>query len=295
MISELAPAKVNLYLHVVGRRPDGYHELDSLAVFPDAADRISAAPSDTLSLEIVGPFAHGLTATPDNLVLRAASVLGEWSARTGAGPVGGARLILDKRLPIASGIGGGSADAAATLRVLKRLWNLSIDPVTLRRLAAGLGADVPVCLASTPSRMAGIGDRLEPAPALPRFGLALINPGVPVATVDVFKARAAVFSLPAALPSAWPSVHAMTQDLSGLSNDLECVATRRWPIIDDVLSVLRSHTSCLLARMSGSGATCFGVFADEKAAGAVVSDIKQTGWWCWSGLSSWVAPGGVRA
>jgi 4-diphosphocytidyl-2-C-methyl-D-erythritol kinase len=196
--------------------------------------------------------------------------------------------MLDKQLPIASGIGGGSADAAATLRVLKQLWNLSIDPVTLRTLAAELGADVPVCLASTPTRMSGIGDRLEPAPALPPFGFALINPGVPVSTVDIFKARAATFSQPAELPPAWASARVMAQDLSELSNDLETVAIRQCPVIEDVLSVLREHKSCLLARMSGSGATCFGIFADEPAARAAVSDLKQTGWWCWSGLS----PGG---
>jgi len=294
VIVEGAPAKVNLYLHVVGRRSDGYHELDSLAVFPGAGDRISATPSETISLEVVGPFAHALQATPDNLVLRAATLLAEWSALTGAGPVRGARLMLDKRLPVASGIGGGSADAAATLRVLKRLWNLPMDPVSLRALAARLGADVPVCLESTPTRMGGIGERLQPAPALPRFGLALINPGVPIATVDIFRARAPVFSQPAELPLAWASAQAMAHDLSRLSNDLESVARRQCPIIDDVLSALTAHKSCLLARMSGSGATCFGIFVDEPAAHAVVSEIEQTGWWCWSGLSSWGTLGGDR-
>ena len=277
MDAELAPAKVNLFLHVVGRRDDGYHELDSLAVFPGAADRLAAAPADALSLQVTGPFAAGLGSGPDNLVLRAARALAEQ-----AGVGAGARLVLEKRLPVASGIGGGSADAAAALRLLARLWGLSVPDQALSAIALRLGADVPVCLASGPARMAGLGDRLGPAPGLPPFGMVLANPRVGVSTPEVFRARTGPFSTPAHLPLAWSGVDAMADGLRGLSNDLETPALQLCPPIADVLAWLRAQPGCLLARMSGSGATCFGLFAPGEAPLAAARAVPP-GWWAWGG------------
>ena len=174
--SEFAPAKVNLYLHVVGRRSDGYHLLDSLAVFAGVGDRLTVSPSDRLTLSVTGPFAAGLADEADNLVLRAAQRLAD---RAGIAPTG--TLALEKILPVASGIGGGSADAAATLRLLSRFWGL--PTIGLAEIGIGLGADVPVCLAGQPAIMSGIGDVLAPAPRLPELGIVLANPGVAVSTL----------------------------------------------------------------------------------------------------------------
>lgn len=275
--AEAAPAKVNVYLHVLGRRPDGYHVLDSLAVFAGAGDVLRAEPADGLSLELCGPFAAGLAAESDNLVLRAARAL--------AGHVGivpRARLVLDKRLPVASGIGGGSADAAAALRLLRRLWGVPVGDAALRVLAAGLGADVPVCVGARPARMGGVGDVLDPAPRLPPCGMVLVNPGVGVSTPAVFRARTGPFSAAAGLPEGWESAGAMASDLARLSNDLEVPALALCPEVADVLAWLRSRPGCLLARMSGSGATCFGLFADEAAAARGSEDVPP-GWWAWGG------------
>ncbi len=272
---ERAPTKVNLYLRVTGRRADGYHLLDSLAVFGPASDLVGAAPGEELRLDVQGPFATALAGDSDNLVLRAARLLAE---ATGVAPR--AHLVLDKRVPVASGIGGGSADAAAALRLLGRLWDVTVPP----DLPVRLGADVPVCFAARPARMGGIGERLGPAPGLPSFGLLLANPGVAVSTPAVFQARTGGFSEPAALPSAWPSAAAMAADLAPLGNDLEAPAIRLCPAIADVLAWLRSRPGCLLARMSGSGATCFGVFADGAAA-TVGSVGAPQGWWVVGGVA----------
>ena len=223
-LTEPAPAKVNLYLHLTGRRDDGYHLLDSLVVFAGIGDTLSAAPAETLSLQVAGPFAAGLAGEPDNLVLRAARALA-----AEAGVTAGAHLVLDKHLPVASGIGGGSADAAAALRLLCRLWRLAPQPAALARLAAGLGADVPVCLAGRAARMGGIGERLGPAPVLPACGIVLVNPGIQVATAEVFRARHGPWSEPAALPAGWDDVAAMAADLGGLRNDLEPACHRAAP------------------------------------------------------------------
>lgn len=272
---EPAPAKVNLFLHVVGRRADGYHLLDSLAVFAAAGDVLHGEPADVLGLELRGPFADGLRAEADNLVLRAARALAET-----AGVPAQVRLVLDKQLPLASGIGGGSADAAAALRLLGRLWG--VEPGALAPVAAGLGADVPVCVASRPARMGGVGEMLGKAPALPAFGLALVNPGLPVPTREVFRARTGPFSAEAVLPPGWDSAALMAADLARLSNDLQAPATALCPTIGDALSWLQSRPGCLLARMSGSGATCFGVFADPAEAAAAARGAPAP-WWSWGG------------
>ena len=275
-VSEWAPAKVNLYLRVVGRQADGYHLLDSLAVFGPAADRITAqvsgTPGEGLALDVTGPFASALDGA-DNLVLRAADLL---AAASGIAPR--VHLTLEKGLPVASGIGGGAADAAAALRLLARLWRVPI-PVDL---PLRLGADVPVCLAARPARMGGIGERLGPAPKLPPFGLLLVNPGAAVSTPAVFRARDDAFSGPAVLPEAWPSAEAMAADLRRLGNDLETPAMALCPAISDALAWLRSRPGCLLAQMSGSGATCFGLFAAAATAESVGQGAPP-GWWVQGG------------
>jgi 4-diphosphocytidyl-2-C-methyl-D-erythritol kinase len=261
-----APAKVNLFLHVTGRRADGYHLLDSLAVFAGAHDVISAEPAKDLTLRVTGPFAAALN--DNNLVLHAARALGVTAA-----------LTLEKNLPVASGIGGGSADAAAALRLLAP----DMPPTKLTRIAVRIGADVPVCLASVPARMGGVGEVLSQAPDLPGFGITLVNPGVGVATKDVFRARVGAYSAPASLPAGWASAAAMAADLARLTNDLEAPAMALCPVIGDVLAAVRATEGCLLARMSGSGATCFALYETPSLAAAAAAASARPGWWCWGG------------
>ncbi len=270
-----APAKVNLFLHVTGRRADGYHLLDSLAVFPAIGDQVTAAPAAEFTLTVSGPFAAALSGEGDNLVLRAARALAE-----AAGVPPHAALHLEKHLPVASGIGGGSADAAAALRELARLWGITPD---LPAIAARLGADVPVCIASTPARMGGIGEILTPAPALPNAGIVLVNPGVAVATPAVFRARAPGFSPAANLPTKWASTAAMAADLRRLNNDLQDAALKLCPPIGQVLAALDQLSGARLTRMSGSGATCFALFDTPAAAAAAASNLRRPGWWVWGG------------
>ena len=268
---EPAPAKVNLFLHITGRRADGYHLLDSLAVFAGVGDVLRGEVAGELNLEVCGPFAAGLSGEPDNLVLRAARALGSH----------GARLVLEKNLPVASGIGGGSADAAAALRLLCRLWRLA--PPDLAAIALALGADVPVCLVSRPSRMGGVGERLDATPRLPPCGLVLVNPGVAVATADVFRARRGDWSPPAELPPGWANAALMARDLRALRNDLEPSAIALQPVIGEVISALAAVPGCHLARMSGSGATCFGLFDDPVEAEAAAVRLRRPNWWTWGG------------
>jgi 4-diphosphocytidyl-2-C-methyl-D-erythritol kinase len=276
MLSERACAKINLHLHVTGRRADGYHLLDSLVVFAGAADWLTVEPAEALSLSVTGPFASGLDGEADNLVLRAARAL---AARAGMRPSG--RLVLEKNLPVASGIGGGSADAAAALRLLARFWRIDADKGAL---AGGLGADVPVCLAGRPALMSGIGEILAPAPPLPPAGIVLVNPGVAVSTPAVFRARDGGFSRVAAWPrDGWRDAESLAASLLGTVNDLEAPALRLAPEIGRVLEALRADSRCLLARMSGSGATCFGLYADAAAARLAAEAIERPGWWVWGG------------
>jgi 4-diphosphocytidyl-2-C-methyl-D-erythritol kinase len=196
---------------------------------------------------------------------------------------------LIKRLPVASGIGGGSADAAAALRLLARLWR--VDPADLA-LALPLGADVPVCLDSRATRMGGIGEQLAAAPGLPDCGMVLINPGVAVSTPAVFRARHPRFSPLAALPAAWADFADLVGGLAMLGNDLESAARQLCPVIDDVLAALRHHPDCALARMSGSGATCYGLFTTPAAAAAAAGALARPDWWCWGGaMAGFAEPG----
>jgi 4-diphosphocytidyl-2-C-methyl-D-erythritol kinase len=286
-LAEQAPAKVNLFLRVVGRRADGFHLLDSLAVFAGAADRLSAVPAADLTLRLAGPGAAALRDdAAENLVLRAARAL-----RAACGVRQGAALVLEKHLPVAAGLGGGSADAAAALRLLVRLWSVAPAPGTMAQVAVSLGADVPVCVGARPARMQGVGELLSPAPALPPFGLLLVNPGVSVRTPDVFRARDAGFSPAATLPMGWRDAAAMATDLAPLANDLEAPARRLCPPIDAALAWLRAAPGCLLARMSGSGATCFAVFATPAAACEARARPLPAGWWAWGGAPT--APSGT--
>jgi 4-diphosphocytidyl-2-C-methyl-D-erythritol kinase len=289
VLSEFAPAKLNLHLHVVGRREDGLHLLDSLVVFAAVGDRLSVTPDDDLSLEVTGPFAAELAAEPDNLVLRAARalaarVMAERALAERAGGRVGGRLMLEKNLPVASGIGGGSADAAAALRLLGRFWGVDLPADELGRMARGLGADVPVCLAGRAALMTGTGDVLTPAPALPEMGVLLVNPGVAVSTQSVFHARVGSFSAVARFPAAgWPDCAALAADLRATRNDLEPAARILAPAIGDALDAVASAPGCLLTRMSGSGATCFGLFATAARARQAAVGVTRAGWWAWGG------------
>ncbi len=275
MIREAAPAKVNLFLQVAGRRPDGYHLLDSLVVFAAIGDLVSVTEAPVFTLAMDGPEAGSLAAERDNLVLRAARAI----AKAG-GVETAAALHLQKHLPVASGIGGGSADAAATLRALTRLWRL--DAAMAQGVAPALGADVPACLVSGPLRMTGIGEVITPAPALPEFGLVLANPRVPVATPAVFRGLAGRFSGPAVLPFGWADAASMAADLARLSNDLEAPAIETCPAIAPVLAALGTLPGALLARMSGSGATCFAILPDAASA-ARAPALLPPAWWRWGG------------
>lgn len=272
----LARAKVNLYLHITGKRADGYHLLDSLIVFADAGDEIALAPADRLSLAIDGPFAGGLDAGPDNLVLRAAKALQQMT-----GVRSGAAIRLTKNLPVASGIGGGSADAAATLDALCGLWDVAPGRAALLKIAAGLGADVPVCLDGMPSFVVGIGEELAPARGLPPAWLLLANPGVATPTPAVFKARQGAFSKPPRWGDPPRDFAEFAARLQATANDLTEAAISVTPAIRDVLAALASLPGCVLARLSGSGATCFGLFADEGSARAAEARLRagRRDWW----------------
>lgn len=276
-VAEPAPAKVNLYLRVTGRRADGYHLLDSLAIFAGVGDAVSAAPSATLSLRVTGPEAAALADDDDNLVLRAARALA-----SATGTTRGAAITLEKRLPVASGIGGGSADAAAALRALNVLWGKGCDAATLRDIGAALGADVPVCVDCRPMRMQGIGEVLSHAPALPRCGLLLANPRHALATPSVFRARTGGFSAPAEMPARLADAATLAAWLRPLGNDLEAAAISLCPPVAEVLAAIAAQPGCLLARMSGSGATCFGLFATEDAAARAAAALPAA-WWRWGG------------
>ena len=275
--AEFAPAKVNLFLHVTGRREDGYHLLDSLAVFAGVGDRLSLLPATELCLAVEGPEAAELAAEADNLVLRAARLLRPEHAAHGEGT--GAALRLRKHLPVASGIGGGSADAAAALRLLSRHWNLPLPDTSA---VTRLGADVPVCLRSEAARMGGVGEVLHDAPGLPDCGLLLANPRIPLSTPAVFRARAPGFTPPAVLPDRWHEAEAMARTLRRCTNDLEAAALSLCPPIGEVLQAIAACPGCLLTRMSGSGATCFGLFPTAAAAASAAA-VLPAAWWRWGG------------
>jgi 4-diphosphocytidyl-2-C-methyl-D-erythritol kinase len=280
-VAALAPAKVNLYLHVTGRRDDGYHLLDSLVAFVDIGDRLRAEPATSLSLTVDGPEAADLAAAgDDNLVLRAARLLADR-----AGITAGAALHLDKNLPVAAGIGGGSSDAAAALLALKRLWRISLDDEALCALGARLGADLLACLYGRAVWVGGIGERLEPAGPLPEAGILLVNPRKALPTAAVFAARRGPFGHVGRFATMPCKASALARALMPCRNDLTEAAIGLVPEIAAVLARLGRLPGSLLARMSGSGATCFALFANRagaEEARAVVAAAEPR-WWCAAG------------
>lgn len=285
-------AKVNLSLRVVGRRADGYHDLESVVAFADCADRLTLEPGGELKLATTGPLAAACGDTADNLVFKAAKLLAEAVPNLKLGA-----FALDKVLPVAAGIGGGSADAAAALRLLARLNNLSLDDPRLKKVALATGADVPVCLFSRACDMTGVGEQLLPL-ALPSMPCVMVNPRVPVATKDVFQelglrngellvGATSVLDAP-----AWPEEGGSIADwvdvLETVANDLEAPAMRIEPVIGEVLEALRASSGVKLARMSGSGATCFAIFGAPAETHAAAERIRRDhpGWWVHAGTLS---------
>lgn len=295
MITEIAPAKINLYLHVGPARRDRLHDLDSVFVFADEGDRLAVYEDRSLSLEIVGPFAGALSREPveRNLVYRAAELL-----KRASGVATGARIVLDKRLPIASGVGGGSADAAAALRALVKLWRVSIDRKSLARLAFSLGADVPACLERRPVHVSGAGEKIGAGPSLPPVWVCLVNPNVPMPTGSVFRAFDRLNPSPpqpVAPRLGGPSYAEVTRLFENSRNDLEPIAIRRHNVIQTALGSLARRPGALGARMSGSGATVFGLFTSAEAATRAARAAAGRGWWSMSagveGASSGTAGG----
>ncbi len=278
-VTETAAAKVNLYLHVTGKRPDGYHEIQSLVAFADAGDQVTAVTADGWSLAIDGPHAPLLASGnhEDNLALRAARQLAGSGSRKAA-------LTLTKNLPVASGIGGGSADAAATLRALKLLLGLDFGDASAW---AGLGADIPVCLLNQPALVEGMGEKLTPVSGLPALPAVLVNPGIPSGTAAVFQALArsgqygTASSSPLPAPADLRSPETLAAWLAQQRNDLAAPAIETLPVIADVLAALAAVPGNLLARMSGSGATCFGLFSTEEVAAKAGAELarQHPDWW----------------
>lgn len=274
-VTIVAPAKLNLYLHVLGRRDDGYHLLDTLIAFADLHDVVRAAPAEGFGLDVTGPFAPALEGMPGNLVLTAAERLGE-----AAGCRDGARITLTKNIPVAAGLGGGSADAAAALLALDRLWGLGLGVAGLAEIAAGLGADVPVCLESRSAFAGGIGEDLAPV-SLPPAWLVIANPGRPLATAAVFKAFDGPFGGPARFSDAATDAVQLAALLRGRQNQLTPAAEVMVPEIAALCAALTALPGCELSAMSGSGASCFGLFTDEAQArdGAGRLSRDHPGWW----------------
>ena len=276
---ERAPAKVNLTLRVIGRRRDGYHTLESLVAFASVGDRLRFVPGGALGLTVQGPFATQSGAIDDNLVLRAARALAAEVPRLKLG-----RFTLSKDIPAAAGLGGGSADAAAALRLLARANRLASGDPRLMKVARQLGADVPVCLDPRARLMRGIGEVLSGPKQLPRLAAVLVNPGVALATAKVFarfdrnKSRRRHDDRPRTIPR---QAQRLVDFLGARGNDLEPAAIALAPAIVGVLTALRASPACELARMSGSGASCFGLFGSQRAAAAAARNLAKhhPGWW----------------
>lgn len=282
VLAAFAPAKVNLFLHVGGPDAEGYHPISSLMVFADVGDQIAIQPSDAPAFETSGPFGGAIPTDGDNLVVRAARA---FHARLG-GPTPPYRLILDKRLPIAAGLGGGSSDAGAALRLLRDVLAPDLADDDLEPLAASLGADGAACLRATALVAEGRGEILSPAPALPELNAVLVNPGVPSPTGAVYRAYdAAVHPDGAArplLPSDLESAEEVAAWLAvATRNDLEAPAVALEPRVGEVLDVLREEPESLLVRMSGSGATCFALCAGDIEAETLAErlEVMRPDWW----------------
>ena len=284
LVTERASAKINLNLHVTGRRRDGFHMLESLVAFAGIADVLTFSHAGQFTLSLSGPFAKDLEGVGANLVLEAAQALSDGFSDL----LPGADINLQKNLPLASGIGGGSTDAAATLRGLLNLNKTQISPAAVVQVAASLGADVPVCLLSQAAFISGTGTLVEPMKAaLPELYVALVNPGIQVSTSDIFNAlgmkpgSAEHITEPIAGPKPFLDAQEMVSYLKETRNDLEPIAAQMVREIDDVLEILFAQSACLLARMSGSGATCFGLFETQDDAASAAQNIKSANpnWW----------------
>jgi len=291
-LMEEGRAKVNLTLRVVARRSDGYHDLESVVAFADCADRLTLSPGSDLNLKMSGPLAQACGETSDNLVLKAARLLSERVPDMKAGS-----FSLDKVLPVAAGIGGGSADAAAALRLLSQLNGLALDDPRIIEVAKLTGADVPVCVESRGCVMTGVGETLQPL-SLPKMPCVMVNPGVPVATKDVFAAlglrngELLVGATDVLLQDRWPDGQASLEDwveaLAASTNDLEAPAMRVQPVIGEVIAALNATNGAWLARMSGSGATCFALYENtaEAQRGASKIQLEHPSWWVHAGTLS---------
>jgi 4-diphosphocytidyl-2-C-methyl-D-erythritol kinase len=276
-----APAKVNLFLHVGAPGEDGFHPICSLMAFADVGDRVSTFEAEALSLRVAGPFARDLAGEGDNLVMRAARVLIAEARR----PVAPAGLSLEKLLPVASGLGGGSSDAGAALRLLREALDLKIDNSRLEALAASLGADGAACLWGAPALAQGRGERLSPAPGLPPLDAVLVNPRTPVSTPEVYRrfdadGRFSEVSPPAA-PEAFEDATELAAWLAVQRNDLEAAAVAVAPAVGAVLETLAGEPEALLARVSGSGGTCFALCASDIEAESLAERVEAMApeWW----------------
>lgn len=278
IIEEHAAAKINLTLRVLGRRPDGYHELESLVVFADYGDRLALHRGTPNPLRVTGPFASAIDGP--NLIDAAL-----WQAVRADPAITLGTFVLEKNLPVAAGLGGGSADAAAALRAIRRANPGRAEHIDWHQLAADLGADVPVCLASRPALMSGIGERLQPVVSIPRMSMVLTNPGLPLAARDVFQALRAEPTCQEPVepppPPAFKDIGELGDYLRARGNDLEPPATALCPPVARVKAALTAAPGALIARMSGSGPTCFGLFARDAEAVAAADMIRQNqpDWW----------------
>lgn len=280
MLETLAPAKINLYLHVLARREDGYHQIDSLVAFVDVGDTLTLAPASSFSLTVTGRFAAQLNCQLEtNLVWRAMSRMAERHLRRPK-----VALSLTKELPVAAGLGGGSADAGACLRLLKQWWNIQ-DGQGIRAISAELGADVPACLSSRPAYLGGYGELITPV-SLPPFSVVLVNPGVALSTAEVFAGIGSTFSQPGRIRCPLDDIWTLADALGRRRNDLYAVASAKLPVISQCLKQLRLTSQCLLARMSGSGASCFGLYPSFELAGQAARRLQaeHPEWWIRAGI-----------
>jgi 4-diphosphocytidyl-2-C-methyl-D-erythritol kinase len=278
-----APAKINLFLHVTGRRADGYHLLDSLVVFADAGDQITLEPADEFSLTVQGPFAGAVPAFAPgederhaNLVVRAGRIMAQLYKRDLA-----VRVTLTKNLPAGAGLGGGSSDAAAMIWGLMEFWGLEQPPDGLAEVILKLGSDIPVCLPCSTALMRGTGDIVIPVPSFPEIPAVLIYPGRPCPTPAIFARFSGTFREPITLRESFDTPRTAIEYLATLGNDLYPAARMVVPEIDNVLNTLRVQNGCLLARMSGSGSACFGLFDDHESAATAAAEIARDNpdWW----------------
>lgn len=269
-----APAKINLYFNIIGRRSDGYHIVDSLIAFTRLGDTLTVRAGNPLDIVGEGPFSADLPPAPQNLVYRAAETLA-----AAAGVPAFAHISIEKNLPIAAGIGGGSSDAAAAMKALTNLWNLEQENFDLAEIGLSLGADLPVCLRAQTTYAGGIGEILEAGPVLPQAGVVLVNPGIALATPTVFAARKGPFTLENRFSHAPENVAELGKMLAERGNDLTEPAISLCPEIQTILNALEATPGCRLARMSGSGATCFALYDDTTKAEAAADQVARDGWW----------------